>query len=700
LGGVQVWATCILLTLFTLPAHAELPQIRLERIFPLGGAAGSTIEFEITGRDLDDTKALHIDHPGIRAEWVKANQFRLTIAADVPPGVYDVRAVGKYGISAGRLFAVSRGLSEVLEKEPNDAPEQAQAVPFPVAINGQSDGNGDDAFRFPAHQGDRITIDAQAFRLDSTLRPTLSLSTAGGKELARSKPYYERVDALLDVVIPADGDYIVNVADATYSGGLPYRLVVSKQPLLENAFPCALAPGETAELTITGRNLPGGRPVEGPDVNGLSLEQVTLPVSVPADAPILVPLPSPSLNARTIQVRPKGLDDALNPLTLLWADAPVTREQEPNDVADKAQALTPDTYLAGRFDRPGDADWFSFTAKSGEALAIELFAERLDLPGDPRVIVTNEKGQELTSLDDHGIRFNSLDMYNRDPQGVFRAPADGRYRILVQDTYGAGGPRYVYALRVAKPSPDLFPVVFHETPIDPTCPVVRQGGSAFVQLCLNRRDEFNGPVTIEAENLPAGVTCPPTHVSPQTPFANVVFTAAPDAPEWSGPVRLKAVATIDGRRIERPVGCSQRRWTTSGLSRLSREIALAVRSKAPYGLKTPADPQDVTAGGTLETRIAVERSWPDFQGKVQVNGLDLPPGFSVQATEILEGKSEAPLRITVAANVPPGAYTLAFRGDAQVPFSPDPKAMSRPNVRVADPATPLTVRVQAPPKTP
>jgi hypothetical protein len=683
------------LTYLSTSTRAELPQIRLERIFPLGGSAGSTLALEIVGKDLDGTKSLRIDHPGIQAEWVKDHQFRLTIAPDVPPGAYDVRAVGTYGVSAGRLFAVGRGLTDILEKEPNDAPEQAQAISLPAAINGQSDGNGDDYFHFPAKKGERLTIEVQAFRLDSTLRASLVLATAEGKELARSKPYYDRTDPLLDVVIPADGDYVLSIADTTYAGGLPYRLIVSSHPLLENAFPCVATPGETAELTITGRNLPGGRPPDGPEVNGLPLEHVVLPVTASADLSNIFLLPSSTLGARTIQLRPKGLDDALNALTLLLADAPITREQEPNDDADKAQTIAPGTYLAGRLDRPGDADWYTFAAKGGEALAIELFCERLDLPGDLRAIVTNERGQELAALDDHGIRFGSLDMYNRDPQGVFRAPADGRFRILVQDTYGAGGPRFVYVLRVAKPAPDFFPVVFHETPIDPTCPVVRQGGSAFLPLCLNRRDEFNGPVTIEAEGLPPGVSCAPVQVSPQSPFANVVFTAAVDAPEWSGAIRLKAVATIDGKRIERPVGCSQRRWSTSGASRVCREIALAVRSKAPYGLKTPADPLEVAAGGTLETRIAVERHWPEFKGKVQINGLELPPGFSVDAAEIAEGKTDAPLRVTVAANVPPGAYSLVFRGDAQVPFSPDPKATSRPNVRVADPSTPLTVRVAA-----
>src|SRR5438445_3959244 len=100
-------SVCALLVV-TSPSFAQLPHARLDRIFPLGGAAGSEVLLDIAGKDLDDVKALHFDHPGLKAEFVKPNQFRVRIAADTPAGTYDVRAAGKYGITGARLFAVSR----------------------------------------------------------------------------------------------------------------------------------------------------------------------------------------------------------------------------------------------------------------------------------------------------------------------------------------------------------------------------------------------------------------------------------------------------------------------------------------------------------------------------------------------------------------------------------------------------------------
>jgi hypothetical protein len=405
---------------------------------------------------------------------------------------------------------------------------------------------------------------------------------------------------------------------------------------------------------------------------------------------------APSVSLRGWQILP-GLTppgSPLNPVTLVHADAPVVVEKEPNDSRDTAQPVKLPATVCGRLDRPGDADWFRLDLAAGQAVQIDLLCERLDLPGDPFVIVTDGKGNELLHLDDHGISYNALALYNRDPLGVFRAPARGSYYLLVQDRYRQGGPRHAYVLRLGKPEPDFFPVAFHETNPDPTSPLVRQGGSAFVEVCLNRRN-FAGPVVIEARGLPPGVTCPAVHVSPQTEFAAVVFAAAADAKEWAGAVSLQATATIEGRKLVRELRVVQRRWAIANVntSRACRLLCLAVRPGAPYGLRLP-ETATVAAGGALDLKVAVRRA-PGFTGKVGLAGLTLPPGFGFATSEVPAGKDETTAKLTVAANVPPGTYSVVLRGDAQVPFSRDPKAASKPNVRVADPSTPVTLNVTA-----
>jgi hypothetical protein len=101
----------------------------------------------------------------------------------------------------------------------------------------------------------------------------------------------------------------------------------------------------------------------------------------------------------------------------------------------------------------------------------------------------------------------------------------------------------------------------------------------------------------------------------------------------------------------------------------------------------------VAAGGTLEAKPTVKRYWPDFKGKVALNGLNLPPGFSLPTTDIAADQDSALMKIKVAANVPPGDYSVVVRGDAQVPFAADAKASTRALVRVADPSTPMIITV-------
>jgi hypothetical protein len=701
-------------------AAANLPFIGLDRIFPLGGAAGSQVVVDLYGRDLDDVRRLHFDDPGLKAELVKPNQFRVTIAAGVPAGTHELRAVGKYGISAPRLFTVSRGLTEVREVEPNDVPSAAQAVPMNAAVQATSDHKGVDFFRFPARAGQRVTIDCQAFRLDSTLRAVLSLHAADGKELAAGRPDSGRTDPLLDFRIPADGDYLVGVHDLTYVGDLPYRLVISNHPQIDHAFPLAVVPGTRSELMLLGRNLPGGRATRSGTGEGLPLDQCRFPFAVPEAPPARRGLAfinhpaAPYLSAGAFQVWPPGMPDALNPVTLVFATAPVMVETEPNDTPETAQAVSRPSLICGRFHTAGDADWFGIPAKAGETILLDLVCERIESPGDPFLVVTDAQGQELATFDDQGENatvdgVTLLLQLNRDPRGSFTAPSDGLYRVMVQDRTGRHGARCHYALRVGAPEPDFLPVVLHETLDDPSgirtpsAPLVRQGGSTACVLALNRRDGFEGPVVVEAEGLPRGVSCPQVHLGPNVPSALVVFTAAPDAPEWTGTIRLKAFATIAGKRVERAAGVAQRRWgdrNQNNASRLNRELGLAVRSRAPYGLRCPGATLTTVPGKTLATKVMAERYWPDFTGAIQLTGRNLPAGFDVPATDLPADAREVAIKINVAAEVPPGTYSLVLHGDAQVPFSADPAVAEKPKVRVADPAPPLTVTVMASPEKP
>ena len=137
-------------------AHAqELPVPQLKNVFPSGARQGTTVEVELGGADLDGTNKLYFSDPGITAELISdpakpPARFKVTVAPDVPVGDYDVRSIGKLGISNPRAFSVGdcRGVNE---NEPNNAREKANRVPLNCVINGRVDPVEDiDWYVFPA----------------------------------------------------------------------------------------------------------------------------------------------------------------------------------------------------------------------------------------------------------------------------------------------------------------------------------------------------------------------------------------------------------------------------------------------------------------------------------------------------------------------------------------------------------------------
>lgn len=411
-------------------------------------------------------------------------------------------------------------------------------------------------------------------------------------------------------------------------------------------------------------------------------------------------LPSCSLLVRGAQ----GWPEALAPQEQEEAARPFEEELEPNDSPARGQALTLPAAVRGRFDRPGDLDIYTIRGKAGEVVAVDLLCDRLGHPGDPAIVVTDGGGRELAVLDDSGSNRGSLTQLNRDPADLVTLPEDGPYHVTVLERSRRGGVRHSYVLRIGPSRPDFAPVTSHENN-DPGCPLVRRGGAAYLELTANRLDGFEGPVTVEARELPPGVTCPPVVIGPKTEQAALVFVAAPDAPEWSGFIALTARAEIGGKRVEREVACAQRRWgeSVNGLpnldnaSRVCRQAGLAVRREAPYGMDLTSDTPDTkaVAGTDLNAKVTARRHWPELRGPIVLTGLLLPPGIELAPAEIPAGAGETPVRFKIAADVPAGRYTLVLRGEAQVPFSTAPAvpASERPLVRATCPTTPLVVEV-------
>lgn len=692
--------------LFAVPSllFADLPSPQLHRITPIGINAPGEVEVSILGADLEGADALLFDHPGLKAALVKDKVFKLTVAADVPAGTYDVRAVGRFGVTNPRLLSITHGLQDVTEVEPNNAADKAQSITINSAVNGQSDGNNQDLYRLTLKQGQRVVMDVQSARLDTEMDPTLVLFGPNGQQLASNSDYYGR-DPLIDFLAPADGDYLIEVRDLTYRGGYPYRLVVSNQPHIENVFPRAVQAGQTVELTVLGQNLGAGSEPSPWKLGDLSLEMRKLPITgstniLPTGAYRFLEHASqhsvlPTAATCTLigeQIAPLNA----NPQIMLVTDSPTSVEAEPNDTKEQAQALTLPAILSARFDRERDVDWYTFeTDDKGGAYGFDVYCERIAGRADPYLAVTDEKGNMAGSLDDFGHRIASFDGHLRDPSGSINLAPKTRYRVMVKDAYGRGGARYQYVLSVRKPQPDFF-VASMQPGNNMAGTTIWQGGTEQLDIVVHAKDGFTDSIQVTAEGLPPGL-----HAAPLTITSNqrgtLVLWADDNAAPWTGPVKLFATAKVGETTLRREVRAFCRVYNQVG-SRETRDHVFAVRERAPFKLSVEPERITVEAGQKADVKLRLVRHWSDFKNAVNFQPLNFPGQFQLGNGTIAADQTELSISITVQAGTRPADYTLVIQGQGQVPFNKEAGKPDKPNTLVSVPSLPLTITVTEPPK--
>jgi hypothetical protein len=707
---VRTWllAHCCAAIVFVSSASGQLPAPYIDQIYPLGGKAGSTVELEINGNHLEEGNTLQCDHPGITGAAIegKKDRYNLTIASDVLPGIYDLRVVGRFGISGARSFQVSQALTEVTKAEPNDSPEQAQVIQVNSAINGRSDGANLDFYRISLKSGQRISIDVECQKLEVQLDANLNVLDSAGRTLASSGDYHGR-DSFVCFNPPADGDYFITFNDLSYRGGPPYRLLVTDLPHIETVTPRAVRRGDNPELTFHGQNL-GMVPATSPelalamveewktqvgiiDVGADSfryLEQATDYSQMPTAATCRI------MGAQVRVQTPRGA--AYNPITLMMVDEPVALESEPNDKADAPQALTIPCALTGRCDLARDIDWYAFTAEESTNYAFDVYAEAFGSPTDPYFVLTNEKGERMNEFDDYGHRANAFDGHLRDPSGQFGLEKGKKYRIMVQDRYRRGGLRYQYVLRVTKRAPEVFAASVQPHNNQATAVTLGKGGAAYLDIVLHQREGEGTPVTITAEGLPPSIHFSETTI-PNDTRGKFVLWCDENAPDWTGDFKLFATYNKGDQTIRREVRNYNRVWQNNG-NRPIRQLAASIREKSPFDLVPQIEKIEIEAGQKADIKFMLKRLWPEFTGGAKLLPLEWQGNFQTSEVAMPDGATEATMTVQVQNGTQPGTYTLAAQCQAQVPYHKDPNEKNRPNTLVTLPSRPIQVVVTKPAK--
>jgi len=159
----------------------------------------------------------------------------------------------------------ARQKGDTAEAEPNNTLKTAQSIALPTVLHGHIDKPGDaDLYAFEGQAGQSVVIEVRARRDGSPLDSVLQLKGPGGKLLAVSDDYVDRreglvthhADSYINEKLPADGRYVVHVADiqGKGSGEHTYRLrVTPSRPGFDlRVTPAALSatPGGTVPVTV------------------------------------------------------------------------------------------------------------------------------------------------------------------------------------------------------------------------------------------------------------------------------------------------------------------------------------------------------------------------------------------------------------------------------------------------------------------
>ena len=470
---------------------------------------------------------------------------------------------------------------------------------LPVVLNGQIMPGDVDRFRFEADRGTRLLAAVHARSLVPYLadavpgwfQATLKLLDAQGNELAFSDDFRFDPDPVLYCEIPANGKYVIEIADNIYRGreDFVYRIVVGELPYITGIRPLGGRVAEPTTVSLQGWNLPSG--------------ELTIEPGGPAPD--------------TTHLRVTAGPYVSNPLPFAVDDLPETFEREPNDAL-RSQPVQAPVIVNGTIEQPGDWDVYRFEARAGDAVVMEIRARRLRSPLDSLIKLTDADGRLLAANDDREDRGCGLVTHHADSYLSATCPRDGLYLVHVGDTQGKGGNAHSYRLRISPPRPGFrlraVPSSIHARP-GMTVPII---------VHALRDDGFEGAIDIGLKDMPPGFRLAGRGIPAGGMQTRLTLTLPRKGRTPPTPLRLEGRARVAGRNVCREAVPAEdvmqaflwrhlvaacdgmitfaRRSTATLPSRPANEpIRLAPGDAEPFTVKLPPSGSDTTLRLSLDS---------------------------------------------------------------------------------------------------
>jgi hypothetical protein len=664
-------------------ADANLPELgpMVISVFPLGARQAETLEIQILGRNLNDTRDITFARPDIKAEVLSSDYFsikaRVSVGPKVPVGLHDYRVRTPSGTHVG-VFHVG-SLPRLNEVEPNNDLQHAQAITLPVMIDGIVEADDYDVFRFHADAGETLIFDVMATRAGSRLDSTITILDEHGAELDFIDDYYIHKDPYLSFPVKRTGDYFVRIAAAAepiatlfdgtrYSS---YRLVAGAVPHMLRALPAGARRGDTTELTIAGLNL--GK-----------IDRVELGDSLATGKVI-----SATVNSFTVRLAvPASIPPGRYPLRAFAGsfEAPLQIQLVVDDLEEKLatparlranpQAITFPVALSGVFDQKKARDFFAFDVAAGETLVFDVDSMKLGFLDDPLVAVYTPDGKLLASQDDR-LQQNGDEPPNLDSYLVYKFEKAGRYTAMIRDCAERGSPNYVYRLAIYPAQPD-----FDLKSLTPELTLYR-GRTVPLPVRVRRFGGWSTPVEVWAENLPPGVTTEKMTAEPKDTIVKdncaldrqldgtnvrLPMHVAADAPAGDYPIRLHARGVMNGRVVEHTAEILYW-WEHVGkvTGAVEDQKLLATVTDLPAVVFEPPESVSISTGKVTRLQFLVRR-YDDGNSPLKIE-LETPiEGVKFVNNEVPAGKANAELKLTATSSFKPGWMKLRAGSSVSPPI--------------------------------
>jgi hypothetical protein len=663
-------AVALFTALHTNPILAQAPTLSYS--VPSAVAPGATSDVTFYGGAVNGVTGFWTNLPltaelatGVEGNGTKADQvvYRFTVPANSPVGVGGVRLATGQGISNLRLFMID-DLPSATKNGANKSIETAQELTLPIAVDGAADPESFDYYKFAGKAGQRVSIEVYAQRLGTALDPVVRLLDPAGKELGFSDDEGGiGIDCRLARTLPADGVYTIEIRDVRYQGGggHRYRLRVGDFPLVTTTYPLAAQKGTSAQLAVAGPAVEQAAPLD-----------ITMPEQVPGS--------QVSFGAKF----PSGQGSAI--VTLIASGQPEAVETEPNDAPQQATPIALPAAINGRFEVPKDRDYYQFEAKANQRLEFVGQTRSLGSPTDLFLRVFNADGGLLAEAEDNGI-----------DEGVLNVafPADGVYRLMVEDLLRRGGPAHAYRVDVRPYQPGFSLTVDAEKYDAPK-------NGVFVAKVTSARKDYNGPITLELQGVGEGYVLA-NNVIPEGQNEVLLNVTLPATIESGTPIVFNIVGRAKIGEADFAAKASTLpllRASQGGLpyppEALDGSIGLGVGPVFPDFFKLAADPvlfPQIVGAGTLKVKA---EKLNNFNDAITLAVAGLPEGFTAEVMPIAAGQAEIAFAIKGPGELPEGEHKLTVTGSAV--FSNQPRSFTladvplrvvKPLVATVTPAGPI-----------